>query len=335
MMQFEKKALYNLLRMNWLRDRSIEVEPWQVENYRILSLETLFDRLEDFNVSMDRLSFLSYASDFDSPEALCEDLCDEDTEVEVYDQLYLIVFELWRRLLPEATSLSIFCDELDHQIDLYDTEESAHPDDMQDALANLLNILDENADEGGPAQEIFARIAAGCANELESFLYDYIAELIDNEDFTYAGELIEGFYPYVRDRSWFDFLRARLLAVTDMNAANRIVKALLQDLLKEPDLDLLMEILSFMVQGGEPKLFMKVVHAVEGLMETEEEFQELLHTCADFHRCLDHDYQERAIEEILSSRSEIDPQEPLDERDPDRISLMRILELSYPPPSGV
>ena len=46
-MHIDRKALYNLLRLNWLRDPSLDVEPWQVEDYRHLELETLYERLQD------------------------------------------------------------------------------------------------------------------------------------------------------------------------------------------------------------------------------------------------------------------------------------------------
>jgi hypothetical protein len=330
-MQFERRALYNLLRMNWLRDESIDAEPWQVEDYRAIALDELFHRLRMLGLDLQRKSFTALADDVDSPEEMVDGLVDESVEVRIHDAIYLLIFEIWRRLVPEKTCLSIFCDELDHQINLYDTGEVVHPDDLQDALANFQNVLDENVDEGGESQEVFSEIVIGCANDVESFLYDFIAEQIDNEDYQYAGDLIEGFYSYVQDPSWFDFLRARLISLSDLDAANRLVKGILEDDAAQKDSEFLFEILSFMVQGGEQPLFVRTVDLLLPLLEKEEEFDELLHSCADFHRCLDHDYQERAIEDIIQARSEIQPEEDLAKDDPDVKALLEIVHLTTPP----
>ena len=122
-MQMQRHALYNLLRMNWKEHKDLDVEPWQVEDYRKLSLEALFKRLSDLSISLDRVSFLAFADDLDTPEDFADSLNDEsDNDPMVQDQIYLLIFELWRRLIPEKQSLSIFCDELDRRIEMYDSD---------------------------------------------------------------------------------------------------------------------------------------------------------------------------------------------------------------------
>ena len=37
-MQIERRALYNLMRMNWQIDPSLPAEPWQVEDYRVFTI---------------------------------------------------------------------------------------------------------------------------------------------------------------------------------------------------------------------------------------------------------------------------------------------------------
>ena len=119
-MQLRDIALYNLLKINWLEDPSIDVEAWQVEDYRKISYEELFERLEKLGISLTQESFFIYSENVSTPEQLLEFLWIHDDEAKEYDQAYLIIFELWRRLLPEKQSLSIFCDELDYRIELYD-----------------------------------------------------------------------------------------------------------------------------------------------------------------------------------------------------------------------
>ena len=115
-MELKGKALYNLLRINWLEDPSIGVQPWQVEDYRVLSTADLFSKLEKLKIPLNEESFLLYVESSDSPEELVECLCLDDEDLEISDQSYLLLFELWRRLIPEKESLSIFCDELDRLI---------------------------------------------------------------------------------------------------------------------------------------------------------------------------------------------------------------------------
>jgi hypothetical protein len=176
----ERRALYNLLRMNWLNEPTLSVESWQVEDYRSLPLPDLFERLKQFNIQLDRVSFIAYADECDSPEDLTEHLIgDRNLPTAQEDQVYLLIFELWRRLMSEKPSLSILCNELDHQIFLYDRHELDNPLALQDALTHFIEILDENVDEGIPPEQAFKLISPYFANDMETFLYDFIAEQID------------------------------------------------------------------------------------------------------------------------------------------------------------
>src|SRR5581483_1928170 len=100
-MESTQKAIYNSLRMSWLQDKTIMIEPWKVEDLRPLSLDVLFSRLQKKEIFLDRASFVSYADQFDSPEELSEWLRESvNLEEEEADEIFLLVFELWRRLVP-------------------------------------------------------------------------------------------------------------------------------------------------------------------------------------------------------------------------------------------
>ncbi len=58
-------------------------------------------------------------------------------------------------------------------------------------------------------------VSDGCANGLETFLYDFVSDQLDEGMVSYAAELVDGFYQYVSDTKWFDFLRARIAVETD------------------------------------------------------------------------------------------------------------------------
>lgn len=304
-MDIARRALFNSLRMNWLTDSSVKVLPWQVEDYRALMLEELFARLRKKNIELDRVSFSALVENYDSPEDLCKNLlADFDLAPMDQDQVYLLIFELWRRIVNDKPSLSIFCDELDFQIFSYDHGNITHPENIQDAIANLEVILDENTDEGADPVEVFDMISQCCANDIEAFLYDFIAEQIDNHNYPYATELLDSFGHYVKDTSWFDFLRARLLSSSDPEGSDKIIRQIIQDIKKQKDLDLSLEVLSFMANGGDPELFRTLARQTVPILETEEDFQELLAICVDYYHFLDQDLEEGLIQQIQKDRSQ-------------------------------
>ncbi|MBI3237120.1 MAG: hypothetical protein HYZ48_05435, partial [Chlamydiales bacterium] len=146
-MQMQGRAFYNLLKISYLEDPSIEIAAWQVEDYRSWSLEALWSSLKEKGVVLDEASFLAYAENSDSPEDLTECICvdeeDEEKDMDRFDQIYLLLFELWRRLLPQKQTLSTFCDHLDQLIESYDQGEMEEEEPLQQALRDLENILDE------------------------------------------------------------------------------------------------------------------------------------------------------------------------------------------------
>ncbi len=327
-MQMQPRVLYNLLRMNWLVDSSVEAEPWQVEDYRALSFDDLFGRLEDHKVFLDRASFLAYAEESDSPEDLTDHILSDRDELDVreHDQVYLVMFELWRRLVPEHLCLTVFCDELDHQVSLYDRGELSDGEALQDAVAGLQQVLDENVDEGGEPEEVFNSISEICANNLEGFLYDYATDQLDQNEGDYAAELIEGFYRYVSDTRWFDFLKARMLVESDLTAANKLFAQLIVQISEgEPDLDFCLELMVFMVQGGERKLFIALVTLTLKWLKTEDDFQELLSICVDYYARLDYDWEEESIQAILDTYVDQAPDVELDPNNPHIQQLLDVM----------
>ncbi|HSW87412.1 MAG TPA: hypothetical protein VLG49_07955 [Rhabdochlamydiaceae bacterium] len=305
-MQIHEKALYNLLRINKLEDSSVDALPWQVEDYRKLSTDQMFKRLKKLGISLTQDSFLTYAKSCDSPEALTEFLWTKDENAQEYDQTYLLLFELWRRLLPEEQSLSIFCDELDYRIHLYDKKLLSDDALIQDILKDLEDILDRGADEGENPKKVFNSLAEHCAHDLERFLYDYIAEQIDDGNDMYASELLDGFYEYVPDRRWFDFLRARLFAATDFEGATTMLRRLIDSAQEEPDFDLLLEIVSFLVHSTDPRLFLDSASAAFQLIKTESDFQDLVGLAAEYYRLSDREEEDLFLKKLLGTRSKND-----------------------------
>lgn len=325
-MQMERKALYNLMRMNWLLDPAIAAEPWQVDDYRALSLEILFNRLKAHDIVFDRNSFVAFADEAGDPEELTDQLlADVEANVVTQDQVYLLIFELWRRLRGDRPTLSLFCDELDHQIYLYDHSADQGGEAIQDALANLQVILDENADAGADAHEVFASLSRSCANDIESFLYDYISDQIDSGQEAYASELLDGFVDSVSDVKWFHLLRARLIAVSSPDQNGELVRQLYARYGSEHDLDFNLELINLAAQDFSDELFIYLVREVAPLLATEGDFQDLLNLCADFFRRAQKNDSAAAIQKILTKRSHLHLEGIFNAKDPQLKDFLTLL----------
>jgi hypothetical protein len=326
-MDITHRALYNSLRMNWVLNPTLEVEAWQIEDYRSMPLDEIFEKLEDKKISLSKSSFLAYADAVDTPEELTDLLTSDSLlDTPIHDQNYLLLFELWRRFLPEKPGLSLFCDELDHQIHLYDRGQVSNAESIQDVLANLEMILDQNTDQGTDPIETLKYLNSGCANDIESFLYDFISEQIDNENYSYASELLEEFSHYISDAKWFEFLRIRILAVEDIEEANILIGRLIKVISTQPDLAFNLELLSFLVGIGEKAIFHDLVKKTINLLKTEEDFQNTLSICADFYHRLDLDSKEELLQGILNKRKQLDPDQTFNRKDPLFLEFLTIIE---------
>lgn len=320
----ERRALYNSLRMNWLLDPKEPVEIWQVEDYRSFTPEQLFQNLQDLGIALDKMQFQALSEQFDSPEELADYVANEKSEDQA-DKIYLIIFELWRRLIPEKQSFSVFCDELDHQIMLYDSGQTATVESLEDTLANLQVILDENVDSGANPRELFASVVNGCAQDVESFLYDFIQTQIEHQNYNYAQELIEGFRPYVKDEKWFELLEAEVRFPTDREVALQIMERLVRGKNKDSELSFNLEVLAFLSKSGEEKLFKTVIKHTLTVLEIEEDFLDLLHICSDFFHYLDQDEKEAKVQALIQNRAQIDSGTPFQDEDPLAKELLKII----------
>lgn len=304
----------------------MSVEPWQVEDYRAIALPKIFERLGAHEFKLDKEYFLKLASQVDSPEELTNLLLeDEELNPIVYDQVYLLIFELWRRFITDLPCLSIFCDEFDHQAYIYD-ENRANIEAIQDAIASLQNILDENTDKGLDPHQVFKLVASHCAHDLESFIYDYIYEQIDNGNVSYATELVDGFKAYMSDSKWYDFLRTKLLSLSDEENAQRYVKDLIDRYKDEKDLEFNFEVLSFMVKVASEESFNRLAKKTLPLITIEVDFHDLLEISIEFYHYLDLEVKEQLLKEILAKRSHLHLDGAIPSKDPVRAEYLAVLK---------
>lgn len=326
-MQIQRKALYNLLRVNWLDDPAIKAEAWQVDDYRNISLDELFHRLGKMGINLTRQSFLYYAANFDNPEDLTDCLVTDELEENFWDKVYLLVFEMWRRLVFDKPSLTVFCDELDFQISLYDQGHVEDIEGIQNVLVGLQDVLEDNVDdENREPVTLFKSVAENCANDVESFLYDFIADQIDEENYDYATELVDGFYDYISDVKWFKFLRIRLVSLTDSEWSENLLVQFMDEFSGSMNLDLLFDVLSCMVQNGSEEYFADTVRMVVKLLESESDFQDLLHIVLDFYGVLDMGSRESAVREVIRRRRGKDLEGVVNHNDEDVLFLLEMIK---------
>ncbi|NDE82342.1 MAG: hypothetical protein EB051_01835 [Chlamydiia bacterium] len=301
-MRFRGKALYNLVKFSYLEQPTSEVKPWQIADYRQITQHQLFARLSSLGIILTVPGFISYAESCESPEELIDCLWVDEEPNNQYEEAYLILFELWRRLLPQKQTLSVFGDEIDHMIYAYDKGDLLDEDLLQKSIADLEDILDQSADAGTEPEEVFQTISQYCAHDIETFLYDYIIEQMDEGSETYASELLDGFYDYVLEKQWFDFLRARLFAITESEESDTLFLGLIEQQEEAPDLELCFEIARFVVNRGDTSLFIKAASTVLSQLKVEEDYKALLEILAEFYRCLDQEMKEKAILDALNKR---------------------------------
>jgi len=327
-MENNRRALYHSLRMNWMLNPKLNVEMWQIADYRAKPLNVLFEQLIHHDIHLDKQSFLIFAENMDDPESLTDALISDNPPGRAaQDHIYLLIFELWRRLLPERPCLSILCDEIDYQINLYDRGEMQKEEAIQDSLANLQMLLDENNDAGIEPLEVFEYVNAACANDLESFLLDYISDQIDNGNYPYASELIEGFSQYIYHVKWFKLLQARILSLTDPQEAIRMVLDLLKN--QEPDLEFLLEVLSFLIPNGDEATFKRLVKQAIALSQNEDDFQTIITICIEFYNRLDEDELAKTLQALLNQRGQFDLNKKIDTREAQFIEFLKVMSIPF------
>lgn len=276
-----RRALYNSLRWHWVNNPELQVYDWQVEDYELLSDETLFLRLSQLGIVLDRHHFVAFAENFDDPEDLTESLLDDLPQIEK-DKIFLCIFELWKRFISRKKPISVFFDTLDRQIEIYDQEGSSiDMPQMANLLFDFKELLDLNMYEhGNSEQEIFTMLIRHSAHDLEMFLYDYIVDQIELGHCVYAKELLDDFIPFIADKKWFLLLRLKLSSKENFSLEDRLYKQLVEE---SPDssLEFVLELLAICDIESDMDCFITLLHRAKTLIHTEEEFSDLLSTIED------------------------------------------------------
>ena len=301
------KAFYNLLKLKWEHDKDVAIEPWQIEDLRGLLDEALFDRFAKLDIVLTKETFMLYVEKCDSPEELVECFLISKKDDSLVGRAYLLTFEAWRRFCQDKQTVSTFCDELDYLISAYDKDQLEDDGALYEQLFELCVLLDQHIDAGGEAKEINEWLQTWCAHDIEIFMYEYIATLIDEEQDAAASELLEAFFSYATDQAWFDFLRIRLLAKADLAESKVMLEHIFSELVEKPDVDLGLEMLRFLTLIDEPSAFKILLDQISSWMHTEGDFKQLLEAVRDHFCALDQEKEEAYLASLIKNRLAIDP----------------------------
>ena len=300
-MRFRGRSLYNSLQISAREEDALDVEPWQILDYRQVADSYLYQRLAALQISVTEQHFLLYAANSDGPEELLDCLWWQEEEgSSEQEEAYLLIFELWRRLLPTRRSVSIFFDDIDFAIAQFD-EEEASSEELVELLFELEEILRQGREQGMDPQQVFSMLAEYAAQDVEQFLYDYILHVLEEEDGLLASTLIEMFEEYIPEKKWFDLLQVYLLVAFDSDKA---LSALCQILEEEKerssaDIPFLEEVFIFILCAEEVPLLTQGIGLLVECLYTEQDRKEFLEAILEDCSSLGLDSLQESLQDLV------------------------------------
>lgn len=244
-MEFNGRGFYNTL----LFSSSEIKEKWQIEDYKKLSIDQLLQRLVKENIHVTESSLKEYMQNAESPEDLTDILCPEDEGTESFEKSYLVIFELWKRLMPKKETLSIFCDKLDHLIQAYD-EGSQVADELVKALNDLMKIFEDLCAGGLSQKEAYDLFSSYLAQDLETFIYDFLCDLIEAGEKTLAFDLIFGFYDFLHDKPALDLLKTTINLIENPEDSEGVFLNTIEKIFEKKRHNLILDAIYFTHDNG-------------------------------------------------------------------------------------
>ena len=279
-MLFSGRAYYNLLLLQAQRGIAVEALPWEAKDYGAIAMDCLFEEIQSLHYLFDRESFVNYCAAFDSPEEVVASI--EQKECEEKNKLYLLVFELWKRLLPEKESISIFADALDRKIAEY--EKSKDDEMLLEAFEQVVEILESNSIDSTPPETIFERFCLYVAHDLESVIYTYIESKICGEVEDRALDLLHHFLPYVKEKRALQFLHLKTLSHDFLEERLRLTEFLCESLQEKVNLSVAIPFLFYLIEQHHKELFIDLFSTMVNKVQEEGALVALLDVLVEYHR---------------------------------------------------
>lgn len=253
-MEFNGRGFYNTLKFS----SSKQAESWQIEDLTKLDIPTLFMRLKKLGIELSQESFLQFVNQTEGPEELA-DVLSEEEDPKLYEMIYLLVFELWKRLAKDKETLSIFCDRLDQLIFSYE-DQAEVVDDLVNMLTELKKIFESLNVQGLSYKDCYGHIASFMAQDLESFIYDFISDLIASGEDTKAFDLLFGLYDFMHDKLKFDMLKASLNILENPEETESVFDNVIEKLFEHKKHAALVDAIYFAHEAGLVKKSVNLAH---------------------------------------------------------------------------
>lgn len=319
-MKKEIKAHYNLLKAQVAWDLSTPHESWMIEDLSSVSDKELFERLKNLKVPVESSSIAHYLEEIDTPEDFVEAVTLETDLPEKVEQAYLILFELFKRHAPKNTCLSVFADELDTSIQKYELSSGKNFKEILAQLKQLELFLRENLANAKNPVEVLDKVSRYFAYDIEGFIYDYIADLIDRAEEVQAQELIELFFDYLARPYWFSLLEFYLKGNHEDRLENLVELAL-----ETRDFEFSLEVIHLLKDEEHERFFSLLSHIVDFSKE-EADFVELLTIAHEYFEEKDRHREMLEVRKILDSRSQIDEKRRIHPQDNGILHFKKIID---------
>ena len=152
---------------------------------------------------------------------------------------------------------------------------------------------------------------------LKPFLYDFITEQIEEGNETYARDLLECFGEFFTDNKWFKLLKLRLTSYVNGQTTQKLIEQILEEHLNERDLEFNLELLDILAAIKNDSNFLRLLPVTFTLLQTEENFQDLLSILINHFELCDQKSRVKELETIFEGRRHSSLEQPLDAQDPD------------------
>lgn len=269
-MQFNGRGFYNTL----LFSSSPIKEKWQIEDYTLLSTAQLLQRLIKENIHITENALKEYMESAQSPEDLTDILCPEEEGSVLFEKCYLIIFELWKKLAPHKETLSIFCDKLDHLIHAYD-EGRPVADELVKALNDLMKIFEDLCASGLSQKETYALFSSYLAQDLETFIYDFLCDLIEAGEKTLAFDFIFGFYDFFHDKPALDLLKTTINLIENPDDSETVFLNTIEKIFEKKRHNLILDAIYFAHDNGFIPMSKKIAHDLLSKLKGDEKLEAL------------------------------------------------------------
>jgi hypothetical protein len=308
-MSFLGRSKFNLIKYKKRENPNLKVKDWEVLDYKSLSLEVLFSNLKALGFDFTPESVIELKDSGEELDTISlKKFSTLHISVENLERAYLNFFEIWRRLLPDHKSISVFANDFDEFIDAYEKGEVTG----NEALFNeLFDILDESVDEGMEAKSVFEELSNYFGHDLESFLICYIFDLIEHDNETLALRYLDNIYPYIRGNLWLDFFRIKLLKGALPEDVTAITFRFLDKLKLNFDPELAFEVLYYLIETGHKEIFKKTYKEFLKEIKTQDEFREMLEILHAFFSLNEQNKEENLVKELIENRKKMSLQEKI------------------------